>query len=92
MVELTVIIPTHNPDMGRLRRALLGLKAQTLAAARWETIVVNNASARFPDASRLDDCAPGKNFHVVDEPNLGLTSGPSVWSGQIARRTLRICR
>ena len=31
--ELTVIIPAHNPDPGRLRRTLLGMRAQSLPAA-----------------------------------------------------------
>ena len=70
--ELTVIIPAHNPDPGRLRRTLLGLRAQSLPAARWETVLVNNASASFPDLGFLAETAL-ENLSVVDEPVLGLT-------------------
>jgi GT2 family glycosyltransferase len=72
-VELSVIIPTHNPDPGRLRATLLGLRAQTLPVDRWATILVNNASTRFPDAAFFSTCAPG-NFSIVAEPELGLTA------------------
>ena len=46
-MDVTVIIPTHDPDPGRLRRALLGLRAQSLPEDRWETrlkATVNAAS------------------------------------------------
>ena len=72
-MELSVILPTHNPASGRLRRTLLALKAQTLAADRWETIVVNNASSAFPDAAFFAEDAPA-TISSVDEPVLGLTS------------------
>lgn len=72
-MDLTVIIPTHNPDPERLRRTLLGLRAQTGAAARWETVLVNNASRHFPDAAFFADCAP-ESFSIVPEPALGLTA------------------
>jgi len=72
-MQLSVIIPTHNPDAGRLRRTLAGLSAQTLPAARWETILVNNASTAFPGAAFFATDMPG-NFSVIDEPALGLTA------------------
>jgi glycosyltransferase involved in cell wall biosynthesis len=72
-LELSVIIPTHNPDAKRLGRTLAGLRAQTLPANRWETVLVNNASSQFPDDSFFADCAPG-NFSLVHEPALGLTA------------------
>lgn len=72
-MKLSVIIPTHNPDTGRLRRTLAGLRAQTLPAIEWETLLVNNASVRFPDPAFFTDCAPA-NFSIVPEPALGLTS------------------
>ena len=71
--RISVLIPAHNPDPGRLRRTLLGLRAQTLPAGEWETIVVNNASARFPDPGFFADCAPA-NLTLVNEPTLGLTA------------------
>ncbi len=72
-MELSVILPTHNPDPERLRRTLAGLRAQSLPAGRWESIVVNNASTHFPDAAFFGECAPG-NLTVIDEPDLGLTA------------------
>ena len=71
--ELTVIIPAHNPDSPRLRRTLLGLRAQSLPAARWETVLVNNASESFPDFGFLAECTL-ENLSVVEEPILGLTA------------------
>ncbi|MCX6954210.1 MAG: glycosyltransferase [Verrucomicrobia bacterium] len=72
-MRLSVIVPTHNPHPGRLRRTLLGLRAQTLPTAGWETILVNNASTAFPPEPFFADCAP-PNFRVVPEPALGLTA------------------
>ena len=71
-MQLTVIVCSHNPDPGRLRRTLLGLRAQTLPASEWETVLVNNASASFPDLGFLAECAL-ENLSVVDEPMLGLS-------------------
>lgn len=72
-LEVTVILPTHNPDRGRLRATLRGLQAQTLAADRWETVVVDNASADFPRPEDYAAAAPA-NLRVVPEERLGLTA------------------
>ena len=72
-MELSVILPAHNPDSARLRRTLLGLRQQTLPADRWETLLVNNASTSFPDAAFFAACAPS-NLAIVVEPTLGLTA------------------
>lgn len=72
-MELTVIIPTHNPDSGRLRRTLSALCQQTLPDAQWETILVDNASANGIDAAAFADALP-RNLRVVREPRLGLTA------------------
>jgi len=86
-MNLSVVIPTHNPDPERLRRTLLGLRAQTLPAADWELILVDNASASFPSAGYFADCAVG-NLAIVPEPELGLTAarrrGLGAARGQIA--------
>jgi glycosyltransferase involved in cell wall biosynthesis len=73
MPELTVIIPAHNPHPGRLLATLAGLRAQTLPFARWETLLVDNASTIFPSP---DDLATAQlsNLRVIHEPQLGLTS------------------
>jgi glycosyltransferase involved in cell wall biosynthesis len=72
-MKLSVVIPAHNPDPGRLRRVLAGLCAQTLPNTEWETVLVNNASVHFPNAPFFADHLP-RNFSVVDEPALGLTA------------------
>ena len=72
-MEISVIVPTHNPDQSRLQATLLGLRAQILPAVQWETIVIDNASIQFPEAPFIADCAP-PNLRVVQEPVLGLTA------------------
>lgn len=71
-VHLSVIIPTHNPHPGRLRRTLAALRAQTLPAAQWECLLVDNASA--PALSLADWAAVGPaNLRLVAEPVTGLS-------------------
>lgn len=70
--RLTVIIPAHNPHPGRLRRTLAGLRAQTLPAADWECLLVDNASAPTIEASAFSDAAPA-GLRVIGEPVPGLT-------------------
>jgi glycosyltransferase involved in cell wall biosynthesis len=72
-MNLSVIIPTHNPDAGRLRRTLAGLRVQTLSAERWETVLVDNASSPAVNLTSLAAETPG-NLRVVPEPELGLTA------------------
>ena len=42
MIELSVIIPTYNPNMHRLQQTLDGLKSQDLDKALWEIIIIDN--------------------------------------------------
>lgn len=72
-MNLSVIVPTHNPDPERLKRTLLGLRAQTQPAVEREVILVDNASTRFPAGDFFANCAP-ENFSIVPEPELGLTA------------------
>ena len=74
--RLTVIIPAHNPHPGRLRRTLAGLRGQTLPAADWECLLVDNASTPAIDASAFADTAPA-GLRVVREPVPGLTHARS---------------
>lgn len=68
-MQLSVIIPTHNPHAGRLARTLAALRAQTLPATEWEIVVVDNASTPPVDAG-----TPGlANARLVREPQPGLT-------------------
>lgn len=71
MVALTTIICTHNPRQEYFSRCLAALRAQTLAAAEWELLVVDNLSDE-PLAGRLDFAwKPGAR--IVREETLGLT-------------------
>ncbi|HUR60304.1 MAG TPA: glycosyltransferase [Opitutaceae bacterium] len=72
-MEVSVIIAAHNPDRGRLRRTLAGIRAQTLASAAFETILVDNASREPLAQANLAESAPA-NLRVVVEPQLGLTA------------------
>ncbi len=71
-MELSVLIPTHNPHAGRLERALAGLRVQSLPADRWEIVLIDNASVPPVDAGTLAPLVP-PNFRVVCEPVAGLT-------------------
>jgi hypothetical protein len=44
MLELSVIICTHNPQAACLRRVLDALKAQSLPNNKWELLLIDNAS------------------------------------------------
>jgi glycosyltransferase involved in cell wall biosynthesis len=72
-VKLSVILPTHNPDEGRLHRTLAGLRAQSLPAADWELLLVDNASTRFPSEAFFRDPAL-PSVTLLREPTLGLTA------------------
>lgn len=69
---LSVILPTHNPHLGRLQRTLAGLQAQTLPKAEWECLLVDNASSPAIDAGAFLNAAPA-GFRVISEPTSGLT-------------------
>lgn len=69
MIELSVILPTHNPDRSRLKQTISGLQSQTLSAEKWELIVIDNNSSPA--------LQPGNNWHpnykLVTEKKQGLT-------------------
>jgi len=68
---LTVVICTHNPNAEYFARCLDALRSQTLAAERWELLVVDNRSDE-PLDGRLDlEWKPGAR--IVREETLGLT-------------------
>ncbi len=71
MTKASVIICTHNPREGYLRRVLEGLRQQTLPPTEWELLLVDNASAT-PLADRIDLSWHPRARHVREE-ELGLT-------------------
>jgi len=66
-VSITVIVPTRNPDSGRLERTLAGIEAQDLPRPLWELVVVDN------DSDRPWDVPTGAPCVRVQEPRRGLT-------------------
>jgi glycosyltransferase involved in cell wall biosynthesis len=71
-MQLTVVIPTHNPRLDYLRRVLEALRTQTLPLAQWELLIVDNRSEP-PVAEHVDPSwHPGGR--IVTEENLGLTN------------------
>lgn len=70
-MQLSVIIPAHNPDRKRLGRTLAGLRGQTQPAA--EVLLIDNASSPPIDLASLPGPLP-PGTRVVREPTLGLTA------------------
>lgn len=70
---LSVIVPTHNPRAELLPGLFAALAAQTHASARWELVVVDNASfpPLAPDFTPLS--ARGVPCRLVREDQPGLT-------------------
>lgn len=65
-MRLSVILPTHNPDRTRLRRTLAALRAQTLPAAQWELVLVDNASHPAVDPATLADVWPDNGRRILE--------------------------
>jgi glycosyltransferase involved in cell wall biosynthesis len=70
MLEVSVIICSHNPRSEYLDRVLKALRNQTLPKDRWEILIVDNAST-LPLASRWDLCWHPNSRHII-ESELGL--------------------
>lgn len=68
---ISVIICTHNPRAEYLRRTLAALRAQTLPAAQWELLLVDNASEN--NLAETWDLAWLTSARHVRENELGLT-------------------
>src|SRR5262245_17766493 len=74
-LKVSVIISTHNPNRGRLRRTLEGLARQKLVSHEWELVLVDNASRTPISLEAIDAARQIKNLRVVREERLGLTFG-----------------
>jgi glycosyltransferase involved in cell wall biosynthesis len=73
-VSLSVLVPTRNPDPGRLARTLEGLATQTLNQSVWELIIIDNGSA--PSLATYHFTSPGLRLprvRIVHEARPGLT-------------------
>lgn len=69
---VTVVLCTRNPRREVLARALAAIAAQTLPAAAWELVVVDNASDPPLELPPLD--SGGIRCRCVVEPAIGLTA------------------
>ena len=72
LLQLSVIIPAHNPRPDYLGRVLAALAAQTLSYDQWELVIVDNCSqpALSPGLARQGHLAG----RVVREDRVGLTA------------------
>jgi glycosyltransferase involved in cell wall biosynthesis len=71
-LELSVIIPTHNPRRDYLERVLEALAGQTLDRSKCELVIVDNASSEMGDGRWEMGGIP--NARIVREERLGLTN------------------
>src|SRR5207244_4472638 len=69
---VSVVLPTHNPNPGRLRRTLAGLAAQTLPSDKWEAVLIDNASSPPVATDLLRSTLPAAG-RVMTEPQPGLS-------------------
>lgn len=70
-MNISVIIPTYNPNQANINEALNSLKMQTLDRSSWELILIdNNSTNHVPDTLDL-------SWHInssrIKEPRQGLT-------------------
>lgn len=70
-LRVTAVVCTHNPNTGRLTRALRALLQQSLDNESWELLVVDNASAQPLDLPF--DPSNRSRVRLVQEPRLGLS-------------------
>ncbi|MDI1335075.1 MAG: glycosyltransferase [Lacunisphaera sp.] len=71
-MQVSVVIPTHNPRIDYLRRVLDALRLQQLPLVEWELLIVDNAS-QVAVASQVD-LAWHPAGRVIREERLGLTA------------------
>lgn len=72
LLTLSVVVPAHCPVPARLTRTLAALAGQSLDPARWEMLLIDNASA--PPVARADLASAPASLRLIREPVLGLTA------------------
>jgi glycosyltransferase involved in cell wall biosynthesis len=72
MKRLSVIICTHNPRADYLQRVLDALAVQSLPAAQWELLLIDNASEPALSPQLLASSHP--HARLIREDELGLTA------------------
>jgi len=73
MIDVSVIIPTLNPHLGRLSQTLAGLVAQTLPRDQWEVFLVDNNSTTPIELASLPKPYP-PSLRILHESSPGLTA------------------
>jgi hypothetical protein len=68
---LSVCICTNEPRRDHMARVMAALAAQTLDRARWECLIIDNAS-RPPVAAWIGEASAGLAPRVVREEQLGV--------------------
>jgi glycosyltransferase involved in cell wall biosynthesis len=71
-MDITVVIPTHNPRRDYLQQVITALRQQTLPPARWALVLVDNHSSCHVEEGL--DLSWQPNAKIVREPILGLTA------------------
>ena len=87
MVDVSVIICTHNPRPDYLIRVLAGLRSQTLPMEQWELLVVDNASQE-PLTSQNCDLSWHPCGRLIREEELGLSAARRRGSREAAAELL----
>jgi len=72
MIDLSVLICTHNPRPHYLCRVLDALRHQSLQLHRWELLVIDNASYE-PLTTELCDVSWHPHARIIREDELGLS-------------------
>lgn len=85
-MKLSVIICTFNPRRPYLERTLAALRAQTLPAAQWELVLVDNNSS--PALASWVDLTGFPTTHLLTETAQGFT--PALIAG-VAHATGELC-
>jgi glycosyltransferase involved in cell wall biosynthesis len=70
---ISVIVPTHNPNVDRLKKVFAALKAQKLRCSEWELILVDNASTSPQLLLSNFDISWNPLGKILREDRLGLT-------------------
>lgn len=70
--DISVVIPTYNPDYSILNRAIDSLSRQTLSPERFEVVLIDNRSAPAVQVEALTPAAASR-ITIVAEPQSGLT-------------------
>ncbi len=73
MIDVSVIICTHNPREQYLSRAVAALRRQTLPMEQWEFLIIDNASQEQLSAATCD-LSWHPRARIVREEELGLSA------------------